>query len=384
MGIKEMDNFMVAFREAHPQLAEELEQIQGLAKKMLWHDITVALESLVANNYWWSQQGLVGLYKNFISFIHGNMSHVAAARLAVRAAVELTDHKQAIEFVNFVHDSLRDASGSEQSLVMLLSTACRYQLLAGQLSEGRSQLEAIDVRYAQLHSPSPAVSCEYYRCHALVHKKMDHSREFYEATMHYLLYTNLATMSYPEQQELAVDAGLASLIGRNCYSFGDLLQHPIMQSLTSSPQAWLPELMRAVNRGQVEGMKALWKKHEQGIGRIPQLKDSYANLLMKVSTIALLELALDRRVQGPYLSFTDIQEATKCALEEVDCLIMRALSLQLIKGKIDDIKQQFYVSWIAPRALDADVVNRMKEQVDVWTKNVHDTLIYVENQMESQ
>ena len=43
---------------------------------------------------------------------------------------------------------------------------------------------------------------------------------------------------------LAVDISLAALLGEHVYSFGQLLQHPLVKVLDESEYAWLHELLQ--------------------------------------------------------------------------------------------------------------------------------------------
>jgi 26S proteasome regulatory subunit N9 len=44
---------------------------------------------------------------------------------------------------------------------------------------------------------------------------------------------------------------------------------------------------------------------------------------------------------------------------------MRALSLSLIRGLIDEIEHKIYISWVQPRVLDINQVN-LEEKIDCY------------------
>ena len=44
---------------------------------------------------------------------------------------------------------------------------------------------------------------------------------------------------------------------------------------------------------------------------------------------------------------------------EVELLVMRALSLGLVKGSIDQIEQKAHMTWVQPRVLNREQVNRI-------------------------
>jgi hypothetical protein len=52
------------------------------------------------------------------------------------------------------------------------------------------------------------------------------------------------------------------------------------------------------------------------------------------------------------LSFEDIADRVVVPLDKVEWVIMRALSLKLIKGTMDQVDQTVDVQWVVPRVLD--------------------------------
>eukprot|EP00798_Chlamydomonas_sp_ICE-L_P003283 gene3283-13310_t len=62
-------------------------------------------------------------------------------------------------------------------------------------------------------------------------------------------------------QRLAVDISLGALLGEQVYSFGQLLQHPIVHVLDGAEYGWLHELLQAFNQGAMHGYDALCIKH---------------------------------------------------------------------------------------------------------------------------
>jgi 26S proteasome regulatory subunit N9 len=45
---------------------------------------------------------------------------------------------------------------------------------------------------------------------------------------------------------------------------------------------------------------------------------------------------------------------------------MRAMSLGLIKGSMDEVKQSFDVTWVQPRVLDKNQLGHLCGQLDSW------------------
>lgn len=47
---------------------------------------------------------------------------------------------------------------------------------------------------------------------------------------------------------------------------------------------------------------------------------------------------------------------------------MRAMSLELIKGKIDGVESTVNVSWVQPRVLDRSQLSSIKDQLASWSE----------------
>ena len=64
----------------------------------------------------------------------------------------------------------------------------------------------------------------------------------------------------------------------------------------------------------------------------------------------------------------------------VEWLIMKALSLGLIKGQMDEIDQQVTVSWVMPRVLGKEQIEALGERLGEWGKKVDGMKHYMDDQ----
>lgn len=63
---------------------------------------------------------------------------------------------------------------------------------------------------------------------------------------------------------------------------------------------------------------------------------------------------------------------------QVELLVMKALSLKLLKGKIDQLNQVFNVTWVQSRVLGLDHIKKMRDSLQEWTSKVDKTSLYIE------
>lgn len=53
---------------------------------------------------------------------------------------------------------------------------------------------------------------------------------------------------------------------------------------------------------------------------------------------------------------------------QVEWVLMRAMSLGLIKGIIDETEEFVQVSWVRPRVLDCQQLELLRGQLESWTE----------------
>jgi 26S proteasome regulatory subunit N9 len=59
---------------------------------------------------------------------------------------------------------------------------------------------------------------------------------------------------------------------------------------------------------------------------------------------------------------------------------MKALSLNLIRGSIDQVDQTVNVTWVQPRVLDRDQIDGMRKRLDTWNRDVNKIATFVQQE----
>ncbi|KAL1471756.1 hypothetical protein MTO96_039755, partial [Rhipicephalus appendiculatus] len=100
----------------------------------------------------------------------------------------------------------------------------------------------------------------------------------------------------------------------------------------------------------------------------PDLAACELSLRQKMCLLCLMEMAFQR--PGSRLSFQEIATQTRLPLDEVEVLVMKALSLGLVRGTIDQVDAQVHMQWVQPRVLSRDQIAGMKKRLDAWNADV--------------
>jgi 26S proteasome regulatory subunit N9 len=160
---------------------------------------------------------------------------------------------------------------------------------------------------------------------------------------------------------------VAALVSDSIYNFGELLLHPILDSLTETPHAWLRDLLFAFNRGDLTAYDVLAGNVSKN-----KLLDSHRQFLyIKISLAALTEAVFRRPPHDRTMTFSTISTETKVKPDEIEHLIMKALSLGLIKGSIDQVAQIARINWVQPKVLDMKQIEGMRNRLKEWDSGVN-------------
>ena len=148
---------------------------------------------------------------------------------------------------------------------------------------------------------------------------------------------SLDTLTTEEQLERGFDLCMSALLADKLYNFGELLLHPILDSLTKTKFEWLKTLILYYNSGDLLGFDNICKTKE--FLEQPLLVQNMSFLRQKLCLMTLMEIVFKlSREDRSKMDFLMISQKVRIPLEEVELLVMKAFSLQLLRGKIDEVK----------------------------------------------
>ena len=70
------------------------------------------------------------------------------------------------------------------------------------------------------------------------------------------------------------------------------------------------------------------------------------------------------------MTFETISKETKVKLDEIEHLIMKALSLGLLRGSIDQVAEVARITWVQPKVLDRGGIEGMRTRLREWDGGV--------------
>ena len=96
-----------------------------------------------------------------------------------------------------------------------------------------------------------SVHGRFYELSSNYHMLMGNHAEYYRDALRYLGCMDLAAIPPADRADRAFNIGLAAILGKSVYNFGELLAHPILDALAATPRKWLVDLLYAFNAGDI-------------------------------------------------------------------------------------------------------------------------------------
>jgi 26S proteasome regulatory subunit N9 len=150
--------------------------------------------------------------------------------------------------------------------------------------------------------------------------------------------------------------------------------------LDGTPEQWLVEMIRACAKGDVLGFQNLTRKYADPIAKQPALVHRAIAVQEKLTLLALVNLIFEKRSSERTLGFHEIQEHLFVSLEQVEWVVMRAFSLNLMEGSMDQVEQALSVTWVLPRVLDTAQLQALASRYGDWAGKVSQTKDYMQEQ----
>ncbi|KYN10164.1 PREDICTED: 26S proteasome non-ATPase regulatory subunit 13 [Trachymyrmex cornetzi] len=364
VAVKDLNTFLSQKQNvADKELAAEWAQLEELYSKRLWHQLTLKLETFVKHPVLQQEDNLVQLYVNFLSTFENKINPLSLVEILAHVVPQLQDNQDAIKFLEKTETKVQ--SNNE---AIALCKVLKGQILLDKLNNQEQTKKIIEDVEAMLDNADgiTTVHGRFYLLASRLYRLQGKHAEYYRTALRYLGCIELSSLNRQEQEQHAFFLGLAALLGEGVYNLGELLAHPVLESLKGTPNNWLVDLLQAFNAGDIvalERLKPQWSK-------VADLAAQELKLRQKISLLCLMEMTFKRQANNRQLTFTEISQETRLPLGEVELLVMKALAQGLVRGAIDQVAGTVNMTWVQPRVLDRSQIAGMVQRLDGWCKDV--------------
>lgn len=368
-------DYLDAQSNAAPQQAAHWAQLADCWQKKLWHQMSVKLLSLRQDEYFLQDQNLLEMHRRFVSRFADQIKQLVFVHFSIAAANQLEDGKERLAFLETISKIEHVQQDPQARLLCKLEIALMSVDLGDMkgaktlIAEGKTeQDEFAGIMESDIYS-------KFFLANMAFCKAIGDSSKYFQNTMLYLTYTHLDSIPEQERITVASDVGLAALLGET-YNFGELLRHPILDIVRTNT-AWLADMLLAFNAGDIKTYERLFADASTSNPTLAAKRDF---LNQKVRIMTLMEIVLSRSSSERTLSFAQVAQALDCKESQVEMLVMKAFSLKLLRGKIDQVNENARFTWVQPRVLDMNQVARLRDRLDAWGREVSVSAANVERQ----
>ncbi|KAH9887038.1 hypothetical protein C8Q73DRAFT_714468 [Cubamyces lactineus] len=362
----DVDEFLtLAVSETPAELHPFFESFRSLHSRKLWHQLTNKLLEFFDHPL--SKPYRVGVFDKFVHDFESKLNQLRLVEMGVKVSKEIDNPVTHLQFLTDLLERV-DTEKSPEAHVLLLSSLAHAKLLYGDHEGTKNDIDEAWKVLDNLSSVDPSVNAAYYGVAADYYKSKAEYAPYYKNSLLYLACIDPAKDLTTEERLLrAHDLGIAAFLGDTIYNFGELLMHPILDALDGTPHEWIKKLLFTFNEGNIgkfEALSPLFPKE-------PILQENYPFLRQKICLMALIESVFKRGAYDRTMSFQTIAEETHLPLDEVEHLVMKALSLKLIKGSLDQVDQKAQITWVQPRVLSREQIGQLAQRLAAWNAKLH-------------
>ncbi|SCV01087.1 LAME_0G13960g1_1 [Lachancea meyersii CBS 8951] len=366
-------------QEVEPQLSDLFYDFESLYDQKLWHQLTENLGVFFQDE----RTGPLRLrvYDSFVLKFHDKINQLKVVSFLLTSLKAENNSEAALEYLTDLRKSFKELDEKKQrndglkshhdGILLIDIEIARLHLNQGDLVKSRDALDEIEAKLDVQDAVPLQVTSSFYSASAEYYQAKRDFNSFYYTSLLYLSTAEASRsaqeFSFLRRQQLAYDLCIAALLGDKIYNFGELLHHPIMESISSDAQyEWLFQFLNTLSSGDFDQFDKISKER---VPQVPILSTHESFLGQKICLMTLVESVFVKNIRT--LSFQDIAAATHLPKDNVEHLVMRSICLGLLKGSIDQVHELVTVTWVQPRIINADQINKMKERLVEWNEEVN-------------
>lgn len=360
----DVPKFLYETRQNVPsELQHYFSTFEDYYERKLWHQLTLIILEFFKDSR--SNPFKIAVFQKFVADWEDKINKLSLVTMAQQAAAQFSNVNESVEFLDEIVKKV-DTPETQDAHVLASMECAHYLLKNKQVETVKKTIDDSEKILDMFDSVETSIYASFYRVSAEYYKGQADYAPYYKNALLYLSCINLEELSKEEKIERAYDLSLSALLGEMIYNFGELLMHPVLDSLSGTEYDWLRSLLFAFNAGDIGKFEALVPHFPKQ----PLLEQNKAALRRKICLMSLIEAVFIRSTDNRSIPFSEIAAETRLSLDEVEHLLMKALSLKLIRGSIDQVDQIVVITWVQPRVLDKDQIDGMRRKLEEWDNQV--------------
>lgn len=357
----DVSQYLQQQQQAKPEHAQWFASFEELHTKRLWHQLSTKIFEYIEKAP--GEKDLLGLHQNFVVDFEMKMNPLLLVDFISEVVSQINEPNTCIELVESLKPKIKH---NKMASVLSLILIGEQMQMKNDVAAVEKVLEDLSSEIDDVDGVTP-VHARYYLLASDHYKKIGDHCNYYRNALRYLgcLSDSDETFKTPQpvQQERAFTMALAALLGDEIFNFGELLQHPIINCIEPNKR-WVVQLLEAFNAGDLAKYEALQPQWSTQ----PDLVTHALELRKKITLMCLMEMTF--KSHDGILTFEQIANNARVEMSDVEILVMRALSLKLVKGNIDQVSGRVHLWWVQPRVLNRAQILSLRSRLDTLCQDV--------------
>lgn len=365
------------------QLQQLYQQLRDNYENKLWHQFTTDVTS-----FYESQETVpvrLAFYKQVLLPIIDRINEIDVVQFLTQSLAGV-DFDTALNELNLLktkfikidnektrNDGLRNHV--EACALIDLQLANIY-LLNGDLPVARDILNKFELQFINVnYSPLSIVTSTFYEVNSFYYKlKKDYNSFYYNSLLYLSSLDPNSSNNSNITLDFVIDIFVAAILGDKIFNFGEILNNnKLTDTISSNNQDktlnWIISLLNCLTCGDFTNFNNLINnKSQETTDQINLFVQNENFLRQKICIMTLIEIVFTKNIR--ILSFNDVATATHLNENDVEHLVMKAISLGLLKGSIDQVNQLITITWVQPRIINNNQIEKMNKRLIDWNLQV--------------
>ena len=363
-------------KSRHPNLSPIFDDLESNLTQRLWYQLSNNLSDISSSAEMQNGGDLIEMYQGLVIFIKAALNDMKYLYFVLNMLHNFKGKMN--EALLFVQNIETNAKYKDEAKVFLkiikgfcyLELNMRYECedIIKEVEDDFNSKVEIDTKTYSL----------FYKLSLLFYEKQSDYDNFYLNAFQYLAYEN--EISQEDKLNLCFKMCVAILIGEKSYNFAELIEKDFFKLMQGTQFEWIANLILSFNSAKVDQFLNLLSQNQSNIQSNIILRDKVQFLQVKIRIAAILDIVFQKDKNNRTLTFNEICSHCQTSENDIEILCMKALSLGLIKGHIDQVEKVVVVDWIQPKYLDKEKIALLKNRFDSWIEKSDNVMkIFQEN-----
>ena len=356
----------------YPDFKKLFENIDSSLNQHLWYQLSESLIELSHKPEIQNSNDLIELYNGLVFFIEPTLNPMKYLEYVQNMLNNYKDKmNEALTFVENIENTHKNFKGEEKIFIKIIKGFCYLPL--DKMYELEEIVKSTEEDFSSNIEIDASLYSQYYKLSTLFYEKKQDYDNFYNNAFQYLAYET--KISNEDKLNLCYKMCSAMLIGEKLYNFAELIEKDFFKLMHGTKYEWISNLILSFNLAKVDQFLSMVEQNKRKIKDNPILKDKMDFLPIKIRIAALLDLIFQKNKTERTLSFDEICKVCMTEEDKIEFIAMKALSLGLIKGYIDQVERKLIVNWIQPKYLDKEKISLMQERFTAWIDKAQKVLL---------